>query len=153
MGHKVPKKVSFAAPCLPPPWLKKNRARGQKAAGLRFERAVAKAVPGATHGQWFQYLAEDGPGWCQPDLLLVGKKTVVVIEVKLTNYVEAKEQLMELYLPILSAAYPSHSIHSVIILRHVSSLAQGVKIYEKISEALEAREKYPVVHWLGVGPV
>ena len=99
--------VTYAAPCLQPAWVRRSRPTGAKAAGLRFERALARALPRAVHSQWFHYLGQDGPAWCQTDLLLIGAKTVVVIEAKLGDYAGAQMQLGVLYLPVLAAAYPT----------------------------------------------
>jgi len=131
--------------------------RGAKRLGIAYERALAKALPAATHGQWFEYQNGSGkPEWCQTDLLLESERRVVVIEAKLTNLEAAQKQLTNLYLPVLRTAFPEKSVHSIIALRHVTHVPESVPIYDRFSEALwAAREDgpAPIFHWLGKGPI
>ena len=88
------------------PWPKvKRRPKGAKGLGLGYENALAKALPHAIHGPWFEYCDRNGRGFCQPDFVLVGSNLILVIECKLTNYPEACLQLANLYLPVLGAFY------------------------------------------------
>lgn len=149
--------IIYAAPCLRPKFIPvPKRLRGAKRCGVVYEKALAKAIPAATHGQWFEYRTEDGPGWCQTDLLLESANRVVVVEVKLTDLVAARAQLKTLYLPVLHAAFPEKSIHAIIALRHVTNVPEGVEIYDRFSEALWAARDggpAPIFHWLGKGPI
>jgi hypothetical protein len=145
-------KVTFAAPCLRPPWIKVNRPRGAKAVGLRYERALAKRIPLALHGQWFQYRTPDGPAWCQTDLLLLGRKQAVVIEVKLSDYLGARVQLQNLYLPVLRAAYPHLDPFGIIVLRSLEQVPAETFIFESLAPALRS-EEIPLIHWLGSGAI
>lgn len=148
--------VTYSAPCLRPSFIPASRPRGAKALGLRYERAFAKAVPSATHGQWFQYTDDSGPGWCQPDFLLESRKRVVIIEVKLTDYLGALAQIENLYRPVLRAAYPEKKVLGLVVLRHLSATPKGVKVWSSLREALSASEDAPsgaapLLHWLGTG--
>lgn len=149
--------ISFAAPCLKPPFIPSpKRLKGAKGLGVAFERRLAKEIPRATHGQWFNYLKDDEPHWCQTDILLEGAKTVCVIEVKLTNFQEARLQLQDLYCPVLRAAYPAKEVFSLVALRHVGNVPSEVPIFDQLSCAIEAarsQHKLVVFHWLGKGPV
>lgn len=161
--------ISYAAPCLRPSFIPKpKRLRGSRGAGLAYERALAKAVKSLNvaeilHGQWFHYKDQFGPGWCQPDIVFLSAKFAVVIEVKLTNVQEARKQLQELYLPVLSVAYPEKEVVGVIALRHVSSVEKEVEIFDCIFDAIEEsrqiKSKMPpakdfgIFHWLGNGPI
>lgn len=129
-----------------------NRPRGAKAAGLRYERALAKAIPLALHGQWFQYRTPDGPAWCQTDLLLLGKKRAVVIEVKLSDYLGARVQLQNLYLPVLRAAYPHLEPFGVIVLRSLEQVPADMEVFESLAPALRSQDT-PLIHWLGQGAI
>lgn len=150
-------KITYAAPCLKPKFIPApRRLRGTKRLGIAYERALAKAIPAATHGQWFEYRHADEPSWCQIDLLLESARRVVVIEAKLTDLAAARQQLDELYLPVLRVAFPEKSVRGVIALRHVTNVPEGVEIWDKFSEALwAAREtgSAPIFHWLGKGPI
>lgn len=149
--------IIYAAPCLRPKFIPApKRLRGTKRLGIAYENALAKAIPSATHGQWFEYRDETGPGWCQTDLLLESAKRVVVVEVKLTDLQAARLQLESLYLPVLRAAFPEKSIHSIVALRHVTNVPEDVVIFDKFSEALWAARDggpAPIFHWLGKGPI
>ena len=151
------KNIIYAAPCLRPKFIPiPKRLRGAKRLGIAYEKALAKAIPAATHGQWFEYRGIDGPGWCQTDLLLESERRVVVVEIKLTDLLAARLQLNSLYLPVLRAAFPEKSIHAIIALRHVTNVPEDVQIHDKFSEALwAARDSSPapVFHWLGKGPI
>lgn len=149
--------IMYAAPCLRPKFIPTpKRLRGTKRLGIAYEKALAKALPSATHGQWFEYRSESGPSWCQTDLLLESARRVVVVEAKLTDLSGARQQLDELYLPVLRVAYPTKSIHAIIALRHVTNVPEDVEIWDKFSEALWAAREIgpaPVFHWLGKGPI
>jgi len=93
--------LEYAALCLRPAHIPKSRPRGVKAAGLRYEKALAAAIPRAEHGQWVEYRDLNGPGHCQMDLLIEGSKRIVVIECKLTDVEQGFGQLRDLYFPIV----------------------------------------------------
>jgi hypothetical protein len=78
---------------------------GAKRDGIRYENALAKALPDALHGQWFEYV--DGSGehrWCQTDFLIIGDSRVLIIECKLSWTLEGHRQINELYCPVVSRA-------------------------------------------------
>lgn len=143
--------ITYAAPCLRPAWIRASRPRGTKALGLRYERAFAKARPEAVHGQWFHYLIDSAPHWCQTDFLFMGKKKIVVAELKLTDYDGARKQLDDLYVLVLRRAYPEHQIIPLIVLRNVGNVPDGVEICDSLKAAVQAPRA--VLHWLGREPV
>lgn len=145
--------VTYSASCLQPKWVTPGHPRGTRALGLRFERAFAKAVPKAIHGQWFQYIDESGPNWCQPDFLLISKHKVIVIEVKLTDFTGACAQIKQLYIPVLQAAYPDHQISGLVVLRHLSRVADSTPVHTTLIDALVSSESLPLIHWLGRGHI
>lgn len=157
LHHRRPsrrvKDVTYAAPCLRPAWLPKAKAgRGAKALGLRYENLLAKALKGrATHGQWFHFIADGEPGWCQPDLLVVGQKQILVLEVKLTYTPAAVSQLEDLYLPVVSKAY-DRPARGIIVAKNLTPEAPA-DVYETIADAiaLAPRSGLGLVHWLGRG--
>ena len=148
--------ISYAAPALRPAWLRPSRPRGSRAAGLAYERALARALPRAVHGQWFQYIEDGEPKWCQTDFHIVGAKNVVIFEAKLANYAEAHDKLTSLYLPVGRLAWPERRVGGVIVLKSVSNVPEGVAIFENLRDAvdnLRPDEGPVVVHWLGKGPI
>lgn len=145
--------VTYAAPCLRPSWLPPPKAkRGAKALGLRYENLLARALKGrAIHGQWFHFIADGEPGWCQPDLLVVGQKQILVLEVKLTYTPAAIGQLSDLYLPVVSHAY-GRPARGLIVAKNLTPEAPA-EVYETIADAvaLAPRASLGIVHWLGRG--
>lgn len=124
----------------------KSRLRGARAAGIRYEKAVAKAIPNAQRGQWFEYSDANGHGYCQPDILVVGRSTVLVIECKLTDTELARQQLDYLYLPIVEHVYRRPAI-GIVVVRHLTRATPRAAICTTLSEAL--RNRGELVHWLG----
>ena len=146
------KKIDFAEPCLRPAFIPSGRSRGVKALGLRYERAAAKALPQATHGQWFRYLWTDSaePHWCQTDLLWSSANRSIVFEVKLSYTTEGMDKLERLYLPVVSQA-TGRPTFGIQICRY---LRAGIK--EKVFQNLEDALAYApaglcVLHWNGKG--
>jgi len=84
----ITRRFAYGLPISP-----KGRPKGAKAAGLRYEKALAAAIPRAEHGQWFEFTDLNGPGHCQMDLLIVGNKRVVILECKLTDVQTGRAQL------------------------------------------------------------
>lgn len=106
MGHySVVGSVLWALPISRPASIPKSRPRGAKAHGLRYERTLAKALPEAQHGQWYEFRDAAGRHFCQLDLLLRPKyHAPVVLEVKYTWVLEAHTQLARLYMPVVERA-------------------------------------------------
>ncbi len=126
------------------------RSSGAKAAGLRYERAVASALPRAQHGQWFEYWDVNGPGMCQTDLLIVGAKTVLVMECKLSNVDEGRAQLRGLYLPVAQMVWPEKDVLGIVVARHLSRESALGNVRTSLRDAVElARQgELPTLHWL-----
>lgn len=132
-----------------PAFIPKSRPRGTKALGLSFEKKVAKALPLAIHGQWFQFKGQSGAlRYCQTDFLWLLSRTSLIIEVKLTNISEARAKLASLYIPVVEKTYKKPAL-GVIIVKSVSKVPIGEKIFSSITEAIDSDVSLPVVHWLG----
>lgn len=101
MSHWV-QGLSWARQSERPKAMPIGRPRGAKAAGVRFERLVAKAMPQAKHGLWWEFVDASGRHWCQTDLVLEGRDSVLVVECKYTWTRDAQRQLEGLYLPVVS---------------------------------------------------
>lgn len=64
--------------------------------------------PGLIHyHQWITYreTASDKFHWCEPDIFLVARDCVLLVEIKLTGCAEATVQMFGLYAPLLEAIY------------------------------------------------
>lgn len=151
---KVRGEVQYAAPCLRPHFIPAQRAKaGAKGAGIRYERTLAKHLSrfaNVTHGQWFHYIDDSGPNWCQTDIISSGRKETLVLECKLTWVPEAKPQISELYRPILAAAY-AKPVLGVIVCKHLAISMPGETIVDTLMEAIEVARtgRIPTLHWLG----
>lgn len=153
---KEVKGLTFAAPCLRPSFIPLQRSRkGSKGAGLRYEKLVAKAIPGSILGQWFHYLDASGPGWCQPDILVLGAKRILVLECKLTLTAEAFRQLSKLYVPVLTLAYPGRTIVPGVVCKNLTPEVDLSSVVESLPELLSRPQgsALPVLHWLGNSPL
>lgn len=87
-----------------PSYIPASRARGKKAEGVRYERKLAKALPGTRHGVWFEFEDSNGKGCCQADLLLELGNMIVVLEAKYSWVAQAYQQIEQLYVPVISLA-------------------------------------------------
>lgn len=127
--------------------------RGTKGLGLRYEKALAKALPkGFTHGQWFQFVDSHGRGWCQPDFFSLSANTTVLLECKLTNVLEAREQITHLYTPVLEKAF-GLPVTGIVVVRHLSAEPELFRVVTTLREAFASSFRIPTLHWLGKGPL
>ena len=149
--------IVWAEPCLRPKSLPdKKPKRGSKAEGLRFETRLARALgPRVVQGQWFRFLDDNGPGHCQPDLLLVGKKRLVVIECKLTYTEEGILQLQDLYFPVLRTHYARHEVMGVLACRNLTPKAPAELTFPSLRDAIVAAQsgQISIFHWFGAAGV
>lgn len=133
-----------------PPSFGVARPRGAKAEGLRYERALAKALgPQALHGQWIEYEDSDGQHYCQPDLLVVGAQRVLILEVKLTWVPEGLQALRELYIPVCEVVWLRHAIGLVAASRLPRDLPPSVRPHGTLDDAVEwtLKGRDSVLHW------
>lgn len=144
--------LAWAAPTPKPDFARRARPKGAKAEGLRYERACAKALPGAEHGPWFRFEDQNGLGYCSPDLVLRRRGVTVVFECKLANTIVGQRQIMELYAPVLHMAF-GHRVLGVVITRSLARTptANLALVRATLAEALElsASGAVAILHWLG----
>lgn len=128
------------------PW-GRARPRGAKARGVRFERGVAKLLPGALHNQWFHFVDNNGPGFCCPDLLFsfdgADGPVLCVAECKLTDWSTADDQIHQLYLPILKWLWRG-DILPVVVAKHLTPLTDRRRLVTSWDEALASPT--PILH-------
>lgn len=132
-----------------------QRARGAKAHGVRFERALAKAIPLARHGQWFEFIDANGYGFCQTDLLLEFQSCAFVLEAKYTWTIQGHFQLDKLYLPVVAMALGKPTFGAVVCKALRTDVEMfNVLIVNRLMEALTwcQRGKPVIWHWLGEAP-
>jgi len=135
-----------------------KRLKGSKGIGLSYERRFAelaqKCLPGARHGQWYEYSADGRRGYCQPDVIVPFTREVLVLECKLRNVEQAQGQLVQLYLPVLRECYQKQA-RAIIVVRSLSGLVPGSLVARNLLEAIQMAkaDEMPVLHWLGRGPL
>ena len=149
--------LEYAAPCLRPSCIPQGRAKGTKAVGLRYERAVGEAVrskPYIILGPWFEFRDANGWGCCQPDFIIERPERgdFVVMECKLTENEAAYKQLNGLYLPVVAMAYLGATC-GAIVTRHLTRNTRPDRIFDSFDEMLAAASPpgIPIWHYLGRG--
>lgn len=150
-AHRVIRNLKWAEPLKErPASIPASRPRGAKAAGLRFERELAKHLSESAHGVWFEFQDDNGHGYCQTDLLYSFLPDfIAVCEVKYTLVADAFAKLMDLYLPIVSLAMKCPAV-GIVIVRNLSPGIFGV--HTDLAEAALASHEaqYPtILHWRG----
>lgn len=127
-----------------------GRPRGAKAAGVRYERALARElVPGGFQaGVWFEFRDRGGSGWCQPDLILVGTRSVLVLEAKYTWTRVGHEQIEFLYRPVLERVFDL-PVKGVVVCRVLIPETRECCVIGDLASALAVPAgTRSVLHWL-----
>lgn len=150
MSHRVIRALEWARPVARPICIPKRRPRGAKGLGLRYERELGKALgPGWQAGQWFEFMDQNGHGYCQVDFLQRTSFGTAVLEAKLTWLPEAHLQLEQLYRPVVERCWGLPMVGVVVAKR----LVPGTKaaIAQTLPSALEAARscRAVVLHWSG----
>ncbi len=110
-----------------PPFIKEDKAKGKRRAGLVYERKVANYLEAlyperVRHGQWFTFEDKRGKGWCQTDILVMPEDTepLVIVEVKLTYKPGAKHKLKSFYQPVVRNVWPVPRIIRVQVCKNLT---------------------------------
>lgn len=142
----------WARPCARPENIPISHPRGRKAAGLQYERELARALPGAIHGQWFEFADSAGLGWCQPDLYIVDSSAIYVLEAKYTWKRGAASQISGLYKPVLERVF-GLPVRGIVVCKVLTRETPKGAICRSLGEAItRSAGPWPVVlHWVGVG--
>lgn len=155
-GYRVIEGLLSARASDRPQGMPKSRARGAKAAGLRYERELARALPQAKHGQWWQFVDRNGPGYCQTDLLLKTELGLFVLEVKYTWTLAGHGQLSKLYRPVVEKAL-GQPVGLVQVCKKLlpETPRQTIRLSLKEALALAASGAPAVLSWIGgsLGPL
>lgn len=144
--------LHHAAFCDKPIWLKAQRRRGAKAAGLAYEKSIEAALaPRHVKGQWIEFTDAKGQAWCQIDFAVNVNRTIYVLEAKLTWTSEAHEKLRRLYLPLIRNI-TGLDAHGIVICRAITpeTATYGTTIVRSFDEALTAAKnglRSPVLLW------
>lgn len=148
--------LSYAARCPRPSSIPVGRPRGAKAAGIRYERALAKALPsGFEHGPWFTFRDINGSGYCQPDFLLVLNNLAVILECKYSWTMAAWGQMELLYVPVLKLALQRPVIGIQLCKRLIPEASAGCKIVSNLGNGMIVANsgERVALHWLENTPI
>lgn len=156
--------VTRAQLCAKPDCIPVARPRkASKKHGLRYEKALARAIPYAQHGQWIEFWDSNGHHYCQPDLLLALKGPLgsfhAVLEAKLGDAEAARAQLQRLYKPVLRCLLRAEPA-CIVVVRHLGELnaVYGQKrVHLELESALFAAREQPyithVLNWREGAPM
>jgi hypothetical protein len=150
--------LKWARPIARPRVIPFTRPRGKKAAGLRYERALAQQFDRCVPGQWWEFQDENGHGYCQTDLVtsVTPGGTLVVLEAKYTWTLEGHHQLEMLYLPVVAWATKRRVLGVLVCKVLVPKMADFVtEVWGDLSGAIARADQghRSVLHWDGKRPL
>lgn len=133
------------------PW-PRQRLRGVKHQGILYQRAVAKALPGAKADVWFSFIDARGPGMAGLDFLVDFGDFFAVLECKLTDCAEARRQLTLLYQPLVSF-WSRKPARGVVVCKNVTPGSQNIthSLADAVRNATDGT--ITTLHWRGKGPI
>lgn len=152
MGHRRVEGLVWARLAKEVPWgPRRRRPRGAKALGLNYEDKLARALPAAEHGVWFEFADRHGRGFCQPDLILRSRGAMVVLEAKYTWCPEGYSQVDELYKPVLEKTYGLRVVGIQVCKVLVPELEGEVTSSLEGAIGTAMAGGLVTLHWLGLG--
>lgn len=99
---------------------------------MAYERKVLGMLgqkwPGLLHyHQWINYQETRGDDhhWCEPDLFLVARDAILLIEIKLSATPEAFLQMAGLYAPLLSHLYEGRPVRQLQVCKYINAECPG----------------------------
>src|SRR5262252_10639159 len=131
--------IYWARPINRPSFIPVSRPRGAKATGLRYERRFAEYMRplGAIHGQWFEFEDKSGVRYCQTDIIYpMSLRLFALMEVKYTLVDRAYDQLLDLYGPVVEAAY-NVRVGLVAVFKNTRSEFDKAAKFSTIAEACQ----------------
>lgn len=124
-----------------------------KQAGIRYENALARALPAAQQGLWWEYADSRGHGHCQTDLVLsLGPESpLVILEAKLTWTRMGHDQIDWLYRPVLRMATGRQTV-GLVVAKVLTSETPQAWIAHSLEDALRRvlSGRTTVLQWLGM---
>jgi hypothetical protein len=112
---------------------------------------VRRALPSPERWQfnpWFEFVDANGRGFAQPDFVLRTKSEILLLECKLTDTLEAREQLQLLYTPLLEHVYRS-PVRGVVVAKSLAPFSPDPVFTLREALAAAREGQLPVLHWLG----
>lgn len=159
-NHRVVSGLKWARPLEEKEWPrgipKRNRLRGSKQDGLAFEKAVHKALLIESYfpmkSKWFEYEDDNGHGYCQTDLII----PPFIIECKLSDAINGRLQLSELYIPVIKLALGIPKPKGIVCIKHMTEKVKASQVCRNLSFAMRLAEggmEIPILFYLGKGPI
>lgn len=147
---------------IPPRKLPTNHYNPAQLRGIRYQRALGKAliskltphVISITPEPWYEYeIANPTTKFtekaiCSPDFLIETEIGMIVIEVKLTFVFTAVEKLLNLYVPVVTLAHNTPLVAPLVIAKTLTP--NTPKTINTLSLALDGKapRSVPVFQWL-----
>jgi len=138
-----------------PDCIPQGRPRGTKAAGVRYEEALAKspAFAAASHGVWLEFDDAKGHGFAQVDFLFPTEDLPlaipIVAEAKLTWTPAAYVQLRKLYFPLLQKLWGCQ-IGGIVVCQNLTRETPGADVVGSLAEAMQRVDynplRIPILH-------
>lgn len=153
MSYEIDTRIEWARECRAI-YGPSRAGKGPKGFGVRYERQVAKQLPGARHGIWFEFGDEKGKHNCQPDFIFSHRSNLhLVIECKYTWVAEAHTQLDKLYLPVVATVTGGRTC-GLVVCKRLTTGMHGVEVVGDLGRAIElACQGTPKVVWHYIGNV
>lgn len=149
VGLKSVRRLSGKPSCIPI-----GRPRGAKAAGLRYERELARMLPDVPHGPWLEFEDANGKGYCQADFVLKLAGAVVVLECKYTWTATGHVEMDTLYKPLLGRLEGLPVLGVQVCKKLTPETPSRAAVRSTLAAAISAAWNGPAVwHWLGVGGI
>jgi len=142
VGLKTARALETKPGCIPT-----GRARGVKAYGVRYEKALAGVLPlNSIRGRWYEFEDKNGHGYCQTDFDLLD----CVLECKHTWTEDGHVELEKLYLPVVRLAWGRQAFGIVVVKKLVPGMRK-VEICGDLDSAIAAAKHghRTVFHWIG----
>lgn len=109
-----------------PAFVKNQRHRGVKRAGITFEKKVGDVLENAfglqvVHGAWIKYVdGVYGERCCSPDYLVIDvwKGLVTIVECKLSHTKDAWIQINDVYTPVVRKLFPNFEVRGIEVCKN-----------------------------------
>ena len=151
VGLKWARELEAKPSCIPA-----GRARGAKALGVRYEKALESYLgSGCTRGCWYEFEDKNGHGYCQTDFEIwqPNLNRRIVLELKYSWCEDGQIELNKLYLPVVRAAKPAMLTVGVVVSKNLLTRMPRVEVFEDVFAAASAasRGTHSLWHFVPIG--
>ena len=125
---------------------------GWKQKGIRFQRTVGRYLKRELPyeifaGQWLEFEDANGSGFAQPDFYFLTDRALFCLEAKLTQKLQGRLQIDELYRPLLSRIYQKPVV-GILVCKNLTRDPGQWKISNPMEVLDETRELTWMWHFL-----